>query len=61
MVTRVHSEPAASESLELNPEDLTARLEDIKVEIDTLHADREDSLCSLPNCTGSHFLEGLNF
>ncbi|GJS10485.1 hypothetical protein Tco_0367281 [Tanacetum coccineum] len=35
-------EPAASESPELNPEDLTARLEDIKVEIDTLHADRED-------------------
>ncbi|GJR32132.1 hypothetical protein Tco_1108364 [Tanacetum coccineum] len=35
-------EPAASESPELNPEDLTARLEDIEVEIDTLHADRED-------------------
>nr|GFB65627.1 hypothetical protein [Tanacetum cinerariifolium] len=33
---------AASESSELNPEDLTARLEDIEVEIDTLHADRED-------------------
>ncbi|GKC36815.1 hypothetical protein Tco_1049199, partial [Tanacetum coccineum] len=32
----------ASESPELNPEDLTARLEDIDVEIDTLHADRED-------------------
>nr|GFD44228.1 hypothetical protein [Tanacetum cinerariifolium] len=35
-------EPVASESPELNPEDLTARLEDIKVEIDTFHADRED-------------------
>nr|GEU60604.1 hypothetical protein [Tanacetum cinerariifolium] len=33
---------AASESPELNPKDLTARLEDIKVEIDTVHADRED-------------------
>ncbi|GJW24258.1 hypothetical protein Tco_0038069 [Tanacetum coccineum] len=37
-----NGEPAASESPELNPEDLTARLEDIEVEIDTLHADRED-------------------
>nr|GFC33483.1 hypothetical protein [Tanacetum cinerariifolium] len=35
-------EPATSESPKLNPKDLTARLEDIKVEIDTLHADRED-------------------
>nr|GEY55135.1 hypothetical protein [Tanacetum cinerariifolium] len=35
-------EPTTSESPELNPEDLTARLEDIEVEIDTLHADRED-------------------
>nr|GEV18126.1 hypothetical protein [Tanacetum cinerariifolium] len=35
-------EPTASESPELNPEDLTSRLEDIKVEIDTLHADKED-------------------
>nr|GEX75822.1 hypothetical protein [Tanacetum cinerariifolium] len=35
-------EPAAFESPELNPEDLTARLEDIKVEINTLYADRED-------------------
>ncbi|GKD74296.1 hypothetical protein Tco_1332578 [Tanacetum coccineum] len=35
-------EPAASELPELNPEDLTARLEDIEVEIDTLYADRED-------------------
>nr|GEV23509.1 hypothetical protein [Tanacetum cinerariifolium] len=34
--------PAASESLELNPEDLTARLEDIAVEIDTLYVDRDD-------------------
>nr|GEU54548.1 hypothetical protein [Tanacetum cinerariifolium] len=33
--------PAVSESPELNPEDLTARLEDIEVEIDTLHADTE--------------------
>nr|GFC43169.1 hypothetical protein [Tanacetum cinerariifolium] len=37
-----NGEPAASESPELNPKDLTARLEDIEVEIDTLHADRED-------------------
>nr|GEV54896.1 hypothetical protein [Tanacetum cinerariifolium] len=34
--------PAASESPDLNPKDLTARLEDIEVEIDTLHMDRED-------------------
>ncbi|GJZ70083.1 hypothetical protein Tco_0633633 [Tanacetum coccineum] len=31
-----------SESPELNPEDVTARLEDIEVEVDTLHADSED-------------------
>ncbi|GKC74797.1 hypothetical protein Tco_1120680, partial [Tanacetum coccineum] len=31
-----------SETSELNPEDVTARLEDIEVEIDTLHADTED-------------------
>ncbi|GKE74822.1 hypothetical protein Tco_1536863 [Tanacetum coccineum] len=31
-----------SRSPELNPEDVTARLEDIKVEIYTLHADSED-------------------
>ncbi|GJX33919.1 hypothetical protein Tco_0245476 [Tanacetum coccineum] len=31
-----------SESPGLNPEDVTARLEDIEVEIDTLHADSED-------------------
>nr|GEV15188.1 hypothetical protein [Tanacetum cinerariifolium] len=37
-----NGEPAASEPPELNPEDLTAKLEDIEVEIDTLHADRED-------------------
>nr|GEY54412.1 hypothetical protein [Tanacetum cinerariifolium] len=37
-----NDKPAASESPELNPEDLTTRLEDIKAEIDTLHADRED-------------------
>ncbi|GJS52402.1 hypothetical protein Tco_0625764 [Tanacetum coccineum] len=32
----------ASETSELNPEDVTARLEDLEVEIDTLHADTED-------------------
>ncbi|GJU32287.1 hypothetical protein Tco_1175876 [Tanacetum coccineum] len=32
----------ASETLELNPEDVTARLEDIEVEIDTLRADTKD-------------------
>ncbi|GJU25046.1 retrovirus-related pol polyprotein from transposon TNT 1-94 [Tanacetum coccineum] len=32
----------ASETSELNPEDVTARLEDIEVEIDNLHADNED-------------------
>ncbi|GJX70792.1 hypothetical protein Tco_0307963 [Tanacetum coccineum] len=32
----------ASETPKLNPEDVTARLEDIEVEIDTLHADTED-------------------
>ncbi|GJX09518.1 hypothetical protein Tco_0199377 [Tanacetum coccineum] len=32
----------ASETSELNPEDMTARLEDLEVEIDTLHADTED-------------------
>ncbi|GKA49564.1 hypothetical protein Tco_0742637 [Tanacetum coccineum] len=31
-----------SESPELNPEDVTARLEDIEVEVDTLHTDSED-------------------
>ncbi|GKF40896.1 hypothetical protein Tco_0124238, partial [Tanacetum coccineum] len=31
-----------SETSELNPEDMTARLEDLEVEIDTLHADTED-------------------
>nr|GEU51143.1 hypothetical protein [Tanacetum cinerariifolium] len=40
--TFLNDEPAAFESPELNPEDLIARLEDIEVEIDTLHADRED-------------------
>ncbi|GKC92152.1 hypothetical protein Tco_1157594, partial [Tanacetum coccineum] len=30
------------ETPELNPEDVTARLEDIKVEINTLHADTKD-------------------
>ncbi|GJV83300.1 hypothetical protein Tco_1523198 [Tanacetum coccineum] len=37
-----NGEQATSESPKLNPEDLTDRLEDIEVEIDTLHADRED-------------------
>ncbi|GJV51194.1 hypothetical protein Tco_1446935 [Tanacetum coccineum] len=32
----------AFETSELNPEDVTARLKDIEVEIDTLHADIED-------------------
>ncbi|GJZ57235.1 hypothetical protein Tco_0612729 [Tanacetum coccineum] len=32
----------AYEASELNPEDVTARLEDLEVEIDTLHADTED-------------------
>ncbi|GJU30142.1 hypothetical protein Tco_1173731 [Tanacetum coccineum] len=32
----------APETSELNPEDVTTRLEDIEVEIDTLHADTED-------------------
>ncbi|GJY50070.1 hypothetical protein Tco_0440026 [Tanacetum coccineum] len=32
----------ASETPELNPKDVTARLEDMEVEIDTLHADAED-------------------
>ncbi|GJS48145.1 reverse transcriptase domain-containing protein [Tanacetum coccineum] len=32
----------ASEASELNPEDVTAKLEDLEVEIDTLHADTED-------------------
>ncbi|GJS61631.1 hypothetical protein Tco_0656415 [Tanacetum coccineum] len=32
----------ASETSELNPEDVTARLEDLEVEIDTLHADTKD-------------------
>ncbi|GKB21625.1 hypothetical protein Tco_0855548 [Tanacetum coccineum] len=32
----------ASKTSELNPEDVTARLEDLEVEIDTFHADTED-------------------
>ncbi|GJY30463.1 hypothetical protein Tco_0413958 [Tanacetum coccineum] len=32
----------ASEASELNPKDVTARLEDLEVEIDTLHANTED-------------------
>ncbi|GKD23645.1 hypothetical protein Tco_1225348 [Tanacetum coccineum] len=32
----------ASKASELNPEDVTARLEDLEVEVDTLHADTED-------------------
>ncbi|GJX50614.1 hypothetical protein Tco_0277459 [Tanacetum coccineum] len=34
----------ASEAPELNPEDVTARLEDLEVEIDTLHADTKDKV-----------------
>ncbi|GJX12648.1 hypothetical protein Tco_0204406 [Tanacetum coccineum] len=41
-VTTFSDGKPASETLELNPEDVTARLEDIEVEIDTLHADTED-------------------
>ncbi|GJR50419.1 hypothetical protein Tco_1400940 [Tanacetum coccineum] len=41
-ITFLDNKAAASESPELNPEDLTARLEDIEVEIDTLHVDKED-------------------
>nr|GFA19590.1 hypothetical protein [Tanacetum cinerariifolium] len=37
-----YGEPATSESPELNPEDLTAGLEDIRVDIDTLYTERED-------------------
>ncbi|GJU57573.1 reverse transcriptase domain-containing protein [Tanacetum coccineum] len=40
----------ASETSELNPEDVTARLEDLEVEIDTLHADTEDKELLIPNC-----------
>ncbi|GJS26337.1 hypothetical protein Tco_0486957 [Tanacetum coccineum] len=32
----------ASEASKLNPEDVTARLEDLEMEINTLHADTED-------------------
>ncbi|GKE74670.1 hypothetical protein Tco_1536711, partial [Tanacetum coccineum] len=32
----------ASETSELNPEDVTTRLEDLEVEVDTLYADTED-------------------
>ncbi|GJY77686.1 hypothetical protein Tco_0483487 [Tanacetum coccineum] len=32
----------ASKASELNPEDMTARLEDLEVEIDTLHVDTKD-------------------
>ncbi|GKA24590.1 hypothetical protein Tco_0710623 [Tanacetum coccineum] len=42
MATTFLNGKPASETLELNPEDVTARLEDIQVEIDTLHADTED-------------------
>ncbi|GKC95783.1 hypothetical protein Tco_1161225, partial [Tanacetum coccineum] len=40
-ITLSDSKPA-SETSELNPEDVTARLEDLEVEVDTLHADTED-------------------
>nr|GEV51559.1 hypothetical protein [Tanacetum cinerariifolium] len=46
-------EPAASESPELNPEDFITRLEDIEVEIDTLHADREDKEVLISNLQDS--------
>ncbi|GJZ82349.1 hypothetical protein Tco_0647522 [Tanacetum coccineum] len=38
----------AYEASELNPEDVTARLEDLEVEIDTLHADTEDKELLIP-------------
>ncbi|GJW19792.1 hypothetical protein Tco_0027228 [Tanacetum coccineum] len=41
-VTTFSDGKPASETPELNPEDVTARLEDIEVEIDTLHADTDD-------------------
>ncbi|GJV74177.1 hypothetical protein Tco_1494172 [Tanacetum coccineum] len=40
--TNFSDDKPASETPELNPEDMTARLEDMEVEIDTLHADTED-------------------
>ncbi|GJV44096.1 hypothetical protein Tco_1428632 [Tanacetum coccineum] len=40
--TTEHSIPKTSKTSELNPEDVTARLEDIEGEIDTLRADTED-------------------
>nr|GFA52053.1 hypothetical protein [Tanacetum cinerariifolium]GFA53254.1 hypothetical protein [Tanacetum cinerariifolium] len=40
--TTTHGKPTTSELPKLNPEDLTARLEDIEVNIDTLHANRKD-------------------
>ncbi|GJY22982.1 hypothetical protein Tco_0396640 [Tanacetum coccineum] len=40
-ITFSDSKPA-SETSELNPEDVTARLEDLEVKIDTLYADTED-------------------
>ncbi|GKA17956.1 hypothetical protein Tco_0697793 [Tanacetum coccineum] len=45
----------ASETSELNPEDATARLEDIKVEIGTLHADTEDKELLISELQVSHF------
>ncbi|GJU38614.1 hypothetical protein Tco_1191571 [Tanacetum coccineum] len=41
VITFSNGKPA-SETSELNPEDVTARLEDLEVEIDTLHADTKD-------------------
>ncbi|GJT57834.1 hypothetical protein Tco_0992888 [Tanacetum coccineum] len=40
-ITFSHGKPA-SETSELNPEDVTSRLEDLEFEVDTLHADTED-------------------
>ncbi|GJT74381.1 hypothetical protein Tco_1041106 [Tanacetum coccineum] len=43
----------ASETSELNPEDVTARLGDIEVEIDTLRADTEDKELLISELQGS--------
>ncbi|GJX24089.1 hypothetical protein Tco_0228534 [Tanacetum coccineum] len=40
--TTFSNDKPASEASELNPEDVTARLEDLEVEVDTLHVDTED-------------------
>ncbi|GJZ03851.1 hypothetical protein Tco_0537126 [Tanacetum coccineum] len=46
----------ASEATKLNPEDVTARLEDLEVKIDTLHADTEDKAPDLSYCRFSRSL-----